>query len=139
MYHVSTKSKVNRQNMSSLTFRFFLYFIDEPSTGMDVVAARRMWKYVSQVCEEGASIIIITHSLEEVEAICTRLAIMANGELSGLGSPQTLKNRFPQGYILSVQAKKPKPSRLVKVVPLRIVLEKIHKYIRSKIPEAELR
>ena len=48
--------------------------------------------------EERPSIILTTHSMEECEALCPRIAIMANGKLRCLGSAQHLKNKFGQGY-----------------------------------------
>jgi ATP-binding cassette, subfamily A (ABC1), member 3 len=48
--------------------------------------------------EERASVILTTHSMEECEALCPRIGIMANGKLRCLGSAQHLKNKFGQGY-----------------------------------------
>jgi ATP-binding cassette subfamily A (ABC1) protein 3 len=48
--------------------------------------------------EEKTSVILTTHSMEECEALCPRISIMANGRLSCLGSAQHLKNKFGQGY-----------------------------------------
>ncbi|XP_013927414.1 PREDICTED: ATP-binding cassette sub-family A member 3-like, partial [Thamnophis sirtalis] len=65
-------------------------FLDEPSTGMDPVARRLLWDAVARTRECGKSIIITSHSMEECEALCTRLAIMVNGQFKCLGSPQHL-------------------------------------------------
>ena len=48
----------------------------------------------------GTTIILTTHSMEEAEALCTRLAIMVNGQLSCLGNPQYLNAKFGNGYSL---------------------------------------
>lgn len=84
---------------------------------MDALTKRQFWKAVSKVRRAGSSIMLTTHSMEECEAICTRLGIMVNGEFSCLGSPQHLKNSFPKGYILIVRIKpkKQKTSRLYAV------------------------
>uniref|UniRef100_A0A8C0IS39 ATP binding cassette subfamily A member 3 n=1 Tax=Chelonoidis abingdonii TaxID=106734 RepID=A0A8C0IS39_CHEAB len=75
-------------------------FMDEPSTGMDPVARRLLWDAVTRTRECGKSIIITSHSMEECEALCTRLAIMVNGQFKCLGSPQHLKSKFGSGYTL---------------------------------------
>ncbi|XP_052615063.1 ATP-binding cassette sub-family A member 17-like isoform X4 [Peromyscus californicus insignis] len=78
-------------------------FLDEPSTGMDPVARRLLWDTVAQARESGKAIVITSHSMEECEALCTRLAIMVQGQFKCLGSPQHLKSKFGSGY--SLQAK----------------------------------
>lgn len=62
-------------------------FLDEPSTGMDPVARRFMWDVISRVAtqKKQSSIVLTTHSMEEAEALCTRMGIMVNGELKCLG------------------------------------------------------
>ncbi|MGH0173668.1 UNVERIFIED_CONTAM: hypothetical protein FKN15_075354 [Acipenser sinensis] len=75
-------------------------FLDEPSTGMDPVARRLLWDAVTRTRESGKAVIITSHSMEECEALCTRLAIMVNGQFKCLGSPQHLKSKFGSGYTL---------------------------------------
>ena len=68
----------------------------QPSTGMDPVARRDLWKVISRMVNgrsdmlesEKTSCIITTHSMEEAEALCPRLGIMAGGKLRCLGSAQ---------------------------------------------------
>lgn len=87
-----------------------IVFLDEPSTGMDPVARRDMWAVISEMVsggnlpdEERTSVILTTHAMEECEALCPRIGIMANGRLRCIGSAQHLKDRFGQGY--QVEAK----------------------------------
>ncbi|XP_032221027.2 phospholipid-transporting ATPase ABCA3-like isoform X2 [Nematostella vectensis] len=75
-------------------------FLDEPTTGMDPVARRLLWDALSRVRAEGRCIIITSHSMEECDALCTRLAIMVNGRFKCLGSPQHLKTKFGEGFTL---------------------------------------
>ncbi|XP_061740845.1 phospholipid-transporting ATPase ABCA3 [Nerophis ophidion] len=75
-------------------------FLDEPSTGMDPVARRLLWDAVTRTRESGKAIIITSHSMEECEALCTRLAVMVNGQFKCLGSPQHLKSKYGSGYTL---------------------------------------
>ncbi len=82
-----------------------LVFLDEPSTGMDPVAKRFMWSVISRVATERkqCSIILTTHSMEEAEALCTRIGIMVGGRMRCLGSSQHLKARHGDGYAVEVR------------------------------------
>jgi energy-coupling factor transporter ATP-binding protein EcfA2 len=79
-------------------------FLDEPSTGMDPVARRYMWDVISGLSTRGGqcSVILTTHSMEEAEALCTRIGIMVNGQLRCIGSGQHLKTRFGKGFEIDV-------------------------------------
>ncbi|XP_033630935.1 ATP-binding cassette sub-family A member 3-like [Asterias rubens] len=81
-----------------------IIFLDEPTTGMDPVARRLLWDTLSQIRASGKCIILTSHSMEECEALCTRLAIMVNGQFKCLGSVQHLKYRFGQGYTVLAKA-----------------------------------
>jgi len=76
-------------------------FLDEPSTGMDPVARRKMWDVICAT-RKSRSIVLTTHSMEECEALCSRLGIMVGGRLRCVGGIQELKARFGQGYYLEV-------------------------------------
>ncbi|XP_035578251.1 ATP-binding cassette sub-family A member 3-like isoform X7 [Zalophus californianus] len=82
-----------------------LILLDEPSTGMDPVARHLLWDAVTWTRESGKAIIITSHRMEECDAFCTRLAIMVQGKFLCLGSPQHLKNKFGNIYILKVKVK----------------------------------
>ncbi|EAT39839.1 AAEL008386-PA, partial [Aedes aegypti] len=81
-------------------------YLDEPTTGMDPGAKRQLWNVILNVKKSGKSIVLTSHSMEECEALCTRLAIMVNGEFKCIGSTQHLKNKFSKGYFLTVKIKK---------------------------------
>jgi ABC-type multidrug transport system ATPase subunit len=70
---------------------------------MDPVARRQMWTAISKIRDSGTSIILTSQSMNECEALCTRLAIMVNGTFRCLGSPQQLKSKFGEGYTLIAQ------------------------------------
>jgi ATP-binding cassette subfamily A (ABC1) protein 3 len=63
---------------------------------MDPVARRFMWDVISRVAtqKKQSSIVLTTHSMEEAEALCTRMGIMVNGELKCLGRYYQLKSSF---------------------------------------------
>nr|XP_045371217.1 phospholipid-transporting ATPase ABCA1 isoform X6 [Camelus bactrianus] len=78
-------------------------FLDEPTTGMDPKARRFLWNCALSIIKEGRSVVLTSHSMEECEALCTRMAIMVNGRFRCLGSVQHLKNRFGDGYTIVVR------------------------------------
>merc|ERR1711915_112975 len=89
-----------------------IVFLDECSTGVDPVARREIWELVSNMVsnknvapEDRTSVVLTTHSMEECEALCPRIGIMANGRLRALGSAQHLKNKFGQGYQIEMKSK----------------------------------
>ncbi|XP_069859783.1 ATP-binding cassette sub-family A member 17-like isoform X1 [Dipodomys merriami] len=103
---IKTYSGGNKRKLSigiALIGEPAVIFLDEPSTGMDPMARRLLWDTVARARESGKAIVITSHSMEECEALCTRLAIMVQGQFKCLGSPQYLKSKFGSGY--SLQAK----------------------------------
>jgi ATP-binding cassette subfamily A (ABC1) protein 3 len=78
-------------------------YLDEPTSGMDVGARRQLWNMVIKARNSGKSIVLTSHSMEECEVLCNRLAIMVNGEFKCLGAVQHLKNKFSKGFFLSIK------------------------------------
>uniref|UniRef100_A0A7E4VBK1 ABC transporter domain-containing protein n=2 Tax=Panagrellus redivivus TaxID=6233 RepID=A0A7E4VBK1_PANRE len=77
--------------------------LDEPSAGMDVASQSFMWQLILQLRRSDRTVILTSHSMEECEAVCSRTAIMVDGQFKCLGSIQHLKQRFGQGYTLTVK------------------------------------
>lgn len=65
-------------------------FLDEPTLGLDVLARRELWKIIRSL-KGKTTIILTTHYLEEAEALCDKVAIMAKGEVLAAGTPEELK------------------------------------------------
>lgn len=81
-------------------------YLDEPTTGLDPGAKRHLWNMICKIRSTGKSIVLTSHSMDECEALCTRLAIMVNGEFKCIGSVQHLKNKFSKGFTLVIKLKK---------------------------------
>ena len=81
-----------------------IVFLDEPSTGMDPVARRFMWEVITDIVtkREKCSVILTTHSMEECEALCTRIGIMVGGKLRCLGPSQRLRSQYGHGYQIEI-------------------------------------
>lgn len=78
-------------------------FLDEPTTGMDPSAKRNMWGSVTKRRHQGHSIVLTSHSMEECEALCTRLIILVGGRMKAIASSYQLKQKYTQTGFLMVQ------------------------------------
>ena len=67
-----------------------VFFMDEPTTGLDPKARRNLWNLVDKIKAKGTTIILTTHYMEEAEELCDRVAIMDNGKIIALDSPHNL-------------------------------------------------
>ena len=67
-----------------------LLFLDEPTTGLDPQARRHMWGLVKQFQEEGRTVLLTTHYMEEAEELCDRVAIMDHGKIVAMDRPDAL-------------------------------------------------
>lgn len=104
----STYSGGNKRKLSTaiaLVGNPPIVMLDEPSTGMDPTTRRHLWDVLTNITKEGRSIILTSHSMEECEALCTRLAIMVNGSFKCLGSTQHLKNKYGAGFTLQAKVR----------------------------------
>jgi len=84
-----------------------LIFLDEPSTGVDPQAKRFMWNIVSKISTQRkkSSVIITTHSMDEAEALSTKIGIMVEGKFKCFGSSQHIKDKFGTGYEMEIKIK----------------------------------
>ncbi|XP_035791057.1 ATP-binding cassette sub-family A member 3-like [Anopheles albimanus] len=113
-------------------------YLDEPTSGMDPGAKRNLWNGVCRVRDSGKTIVLTSHSMEECEALCTRLAIMVNGEFKCLGSTQHLKNKFSQGFVLTIKAKRSDSSEKGKDNDV-IDLQNIKDHVVTQFPDCTLK
>jgi ABC-2 type transport system ATP-binding protein len=70
-------------------------FLDEPTTGLDPEARRQTWRLVRELRDEGVSVLLTTHYLEEAEALADRLAIMREGRIIVSGTPDEVMAQHP--------------------------------------------
>eukprot|EP00842_Homolaphlyctis_polyrhiza_P004047 jgi/Hompol1/4643/HPOL_003777-RA len=78
-------------------------FLDEPTTGLDPEVRRLVWEIVNNA-KVGKTVILTTHSMEEAEALCQRIAIMAKGTLRCIANPTRLKQLYGSGYRIMFNA-----------------------------------
>ncbi|AHB42101.1 Nodulation ATP-binding protein I [Candidatus Saccharibacteria bacterium RAAC3_TM7_1] len=67
-----------------------VFFLDEPTTGLDPQARRHLWDLIKQVRERGISVIMTTHYMDEAEILCDRIAIMDAGKIIAIDTPKNL-------------------------------------------------
>jgi ABC-2 type transport system ATP-binding protein len=67
-----------------------LVLLDEPTTGLDPQARRQLWERIEAFRENGHAVLLTTHSMEEAEAICDRIAIIDHGKVIAIDTPQAL-------------------------------------------------
>merc|ERR1711871_1499634 len=82
-----------------------IIMLDEPSTGLDPENRDLLWSIIRSLRSPERAILLTTHLMEEADALCSRIAIMARGRLKCIGSPTHLKTRFGTGFKLSVNLK----------------------------------
>ncbi|PKM48061.1 MAG: multidrug ABC transporter ATP-binding protein [Firmicutes bacterium HGW-Firmicutes-8] len=68
-------------------------FLDEPTVGLDPQTRRRIWDLIRRMNNDGMTVLLTTHYIEESEMLCHRIGIMDRGQLIALGTPEELKKR----------------------------------------------
>ena len=76
-----------------------VFFLDEPTTGLDPQARRNLWALIEKVRDRGISVIMTTHYMDEAEVLCDRIAVMDNGKIIALDTPKNLiKQLLSRGF-----------------------------------------
>jgi len=79
-----------------------LLFMDEPTTGLDPQARHLIWERLRRLTQEGRTLILTTHFMEEAERLCRRIAIMDHGRVIAQGSPRALIAEHIEGQVVEV-------------------------------------
>ncbi len=76
-----------------------VFFLDEPTTGLDPQARRHLWELIENIRKQGVSVIMTTHYMDEAEILCDRIAVMDAGKIVSLDTPKNLiKNLLNKGF-----------------------------------------
>lgn len=67
-----------------------IIFLDEPTTGLDPQARRNLWDLIQEIRDNGTTVIITTHYMDEAEVLCDRVAIIDSGKIIGINAPNQL-------------------------------------------------
>jgi ABC-2 type transport system ATP-binding protein len=79
-----------------------ILFLDEPTSGVDPINRRQFWELIHEMAEEGVTVFVTTHYMEEAE-YCNRLALIFRGKLVALGTPSELKRDSMKGELLLIE------------------------------------
>ena len=95
-----SKGMKNRLNFArSLLHRPDLWFLDEPTTGLDPVTARRIREIIRERQRLGVTTVLTTHDMHTAEAVCDRVAFIVDGEIAAIDSPEAFEHRFGRSEV----------------------------------------
>jgi len=89
-------------------------FLDEPTTGLDPQARRRIWEIVEGLRGEDKTVVITTHYIEEAEHLCDRVAVMDHGNIIALGTPSQLIDEYVSDSIVTFRLEPPVEEEVVR-------------------------
>ncbi len=96
-------------------------FLDEPTLGLDPQTRRNLWEHIKKMNkEQGITMILTTHYLEEADALCNRIAIIDNGKIVAMGTSSELKHLIG-GDIISITSSKPCEQAFKKIKGVKTV------------------
>ena len=108
--YVETLSGGQKQRLSITTALVHgpkVFFLDEPTTGLDPQARRNLWDLIENVRDRGISVIMTTHYMDEAEILCDRIAVMDNGKIIALDTPKNLiKALLKRGFVSKQEVQK---------------------------------
>lgn len=80
-----------------------LLILDEPTTGLDIEARREVWQLIRNLKQQGMTVLLTTHLLDEVEKLCQRIGVIKQGRLLAEGSLEELRQRVPAQEIVTLE------------------------------------
>lgn len=81
-----------------------ILFLDEPTVGLDPQVRRKMWDLIRKMNEDGMTVLLTTHYIEEADQLCKRVAIMNRGRLVAIDTPQKLKEKVGRVVVEHMEA-----------------------------------
>ncbi|HIK44665.1 MAG TPA: ABC transporter ATP-binding protein [Leptolyngbyaceae cyanobacterium M65_K2018_010] len=78
-----------------------ILFLDEPTVGLDPQTRRRLWEIIQRLNQQGITMLLTTHYMEEVEYLCDRIGVLDQGKLIALGSFDQLRQRHGEGLVMT--------------------------------------
>ncbi|QJA00558.1 ABC transporter ATP-binding protein [Leifsonia sp. PS1209] len=103
---VETFSRGMKQRLHiarALVHRPSVLFLDEPSTGLDPIAARSLRDLVATLRRDGTTVVLTTHQMFEADELCDRVAIVSGGRVVRIGSPDEIKRSVQVGNIVEIE------------------------------------
>ncbi|MFN3694697.1 MAG: ATP-binding cassette domain-containing protein [Ignavibacterium sp.] len=82
-----------------------IVFLDEPTSGVDPIARRNFWELINSLSDDGTTVVVTTHYLEEAE-YCNNIILIDSGKLIAEGNPKELKSRYISSKILEIECER---------------------------------
>ncbi len=106
----------------ALMHRPRLLILDEPTAGVDIELRLELWHYVQRINQEGTTILLTTHYLEEAEQLCDKIAFINEGQIVAQGTSGTLSSRYgvsnlEDAYLALVGRNELSRSRVEELIP----------------------
>lgn len=116
--HVSTYSGGMKRRVNiaaALLHEPQVILLDEPTAGLDPQNKHALWDIIQKLKEQGKTIVLTTHMMEEAEELCSKVAIMDHGKIIALGSPSQLVKQVKMENTITVIPDKSSPELLAKI------------------------
>ncbi len=98
---------------SALVHEPEILFLDEPTSGLDVQSQRLIKDIITEMNERGTTVFLTTHNIEEANVLCERVAIINNGKIATIDTPERLKRTFEETQTVEVAFNKPVDIELI--------------------------
>ncbi len=92
-------------------------FLDEPTTGLDPQARRSLWSVIENMRDQGKTVFLTTHYMEEAERLCDRVAVIDHGKIIAIGSPRQLINEHFHESAIQFELAPAPPEVILKTFP----------------------
>ncbi len=101
-----------------------ILILDEPTSDLDPMLARHIWKLIEKINKRGTTIIVATHDLSEIETICTRIAILSNAKIEHIGTMHELTSMLSRGLEIHLETYPGNYDKILKHLKDPLITEK---------------
>jgi ABC-type multidrug transport system ATPase subunit len=106
---------------------------------MDPSARRYLWHVIKYARDTGMTVVLTTHSMDECEALCTKLGIMVNGQFECFGNIQHLKEKYGKGYTLVLKCRAESDGSEISIQNNLLTVRNVTRFLAKNLPNAVLR
>ncbi|XP_039486275.1 retinal-specific phospholipid-transporting ATPase ABCA4 isoform X1 [Drosophila santomea] len=128
-YSGGTKRKINAAVACGATS---LICLDEPSAGVDPASRRHVWIIINEVAQQGKAVLLTSHNMDEINALCSKSVVLVDGSIYAMGSNQHVKNKICKGMVLKLVVNEEHDKMVA-------MLTRIEEDINKSYPKAELK